>query len=317
MPPRPHVPGRVETDIDVAIIGAGSAGLSAALVLGRCLRRVLVLDGGAPRNAPSPAVQGFLTRDGTRPAQLLELGRAQLAAYESVEIKEAKVTAVNVCGKHFELTLEGPTGHRSTRTARKVLLATGVEDELPPIKGMRDLWGRGVLHCPYCHGWETRDQPVAVYGRAKLVTGLALLVSRWSPDVVVCVEDPANLTQHARRRLRRQRIAVREEAVVALEGTRGGELRHIVFETGDKLARAAVFIHAHQHQRSTLAEEMGCRLTSKGAVWVSKQQQTTVPGLYAAGDNTPGTQQAILAAAEGSRAAISINETLTREECPK
>ncbi|MFD2786250.1 NAD(P)/FAD-dependent oxidoreductase [Hymenobacter rubripertinctus] len=317
MPACPHVPGRVETDSDVAIIGAGSAGLSAALVLGRCLRRVLVLDGGPPRNAPSPAVQGFLTRDGTRPAHLLELGRAQLAAYASVEIKEARVVAVQVCGKHFELTLEGPTGRRSTRTARKVLLATGVEDELPPLDGVRELWGRGVLHCPYCHGWEVRDQPVAVYGRAKLVTGLALLVSRWSPDVVVCVEDPANLTRHARRRLRRQGIAVREEPVVRLEGTRGGELRHIVFETGEKLARTALFIHAHQHQRSPLAEELGCRLTSKGAIWVSKQQQTTVPGLYAAGDNTPGTQQAILAAAEGSRAAICINETLTREECPK
>ncbi|MBT9392069.1 NAD(P)/FAD-dependent oxidoreductase [Hymenobacter sp. NST-14] len=317
MPARPHAPGRVVTDIDVAIIGAGSAGLSAALVLGRCLRRVLVLDGGAPRNAPSPAVQGFLTRDGTRPAQLLELGRAELAAYESVEIKQARVTAVRVCGKHFELTLEGPTGRQSTRTARKVLLATGVEDELPPIKGMRDLWGRGVLHCPYCHGWEVRDQPVAVYGRAKLVTGLALLVSRWSPDVVVCVEDPANLTAHARRRLRRQRITVREEPLVRLEGTAGGELRHLVFETGAKLARAALFIHAHQHQRSPLAEQLGCRLTGKGAIWVSKEQQTTVKGLYAAGDNTPGTQQAILAAAEGSKAAISINETLTREECPK
>ncbi|WP_190242467.1 NAD(P)/FAD-dependent oxidoreductase [Hymenobacter lapidiphilus] len=234
-----------------------------------------------------------------------------------MEIKEAKVVGLVRCGKHFELTLEAPTGHRSTRTARKVLLATGVEDELPPLPGMRELWGSGVLHCPYCHGWEHRDQPLAVYGRAKLVTGLALLVSRWSTDVVACVEDAANLTQNARRRLRRQGIAVREEPLARLEGTANGELRHLVFESGEPLARKALFIHAHQHQRSGLAEEMGCRLNAKGAVWVSKQQQTTVPGLYAAGDNTPGTQQALLAAAEGSAAAISINETLTREECPR
>ncbi|MCA8833270.1 NAD(P)/FAD-dependent oxidoreductase [Hymenobacter pini] len=314
---RHHAPRQPLTDVDVAIVGAGSAGLSAALVLGRCLRRVLVLDGGAPRNAPSPAVQGFFTRDGTKPADLLRLGQEQLQPYETVEIRQARVTAVTSIGKHFELTLEGPTGRTSTVTARKVLLATGVEDELPPIDGMRDLWGRGVLHCPYCHGWEVRNQPLAVYGRAKLVTGLALLVSRWSPDVVACVEDPAYLTANARRRLRQQKIQVREEPIIRLEGTKGGELRHIVFESGEKLARTAVFIHAHQHQRTTLAEQLGCRRNSKGAVWVDKKQQTTVPGLYAAGDTTPGTQQALLAAAEGSAAAININETLTREECPK
>ncbi|WP_426489651.1 NAD(P)/FAD-dependent oxidoreductase [Hymenobacter sp. 102] len=314
---RHHAPRQPLTDVDVAIVGAGSAGLSAALVLGRCLRRVLVLDGGAPRNAPSPAVQGFFTRDGTKPADLLHLGREQLQPYETVEIREARVMGITPKDKHFELTLEGRTGRTSTVTARKVLLATGVEDELPPIDGMRQLWGRGVLHCPYCHGWEVRNQPLAVYGRAKLVTGLALLVSRWSPDVVACVEDPAYLTANARRRLRQQKIQVREEPIIRLEGTKGGELRHIVFESGAKLARTAVFIHAHQHQRTALAEQLGCRRNSKGAVWVDKKQQTTVPGLYAAGDTTPGTQQALLAAAEGSAAAININETLTREECPK
>ncbi|RSK37477.1 NAD(P)/FAD-dependent oxidoreductase [Hymenobacter metallilatus] len=316
-PARHHVPRHLLTDVDVAIVGAGAAGLSAALVLGRCLRRVLVLDGGPPRNAPSPAVQGFLTRDGTKPADLLRLGREQLMPYNSVEIAAGTVTDIEAMSGHFHLTIEGATGRTRTLSARKVLLATGVEDELPPLDGMRDLWGRGVLHCPYCHGWEVRNQPLAVYGRAKLVTGLALLVSRWSPDVVVCVEDPAYLTLNARRRLRQQRIQVREEPVVRLEGTRTGELRHIVFESGEKLARAAVFIHAHQHQRTQLAGQLGCRLTSKGAVWVSKQHQTSVPGLYAAGDTTPGTQQALLAAAEGNAAAISINETLTREECPR
>ncbi|WP_139925251.1 NAD(P)/FAD-dependent oxidoreductase [Hymenobacter sp. DG01] len=317
MPPRHRLPAQSLPDIDVAIIGAGSAGLSAALVLGRCLRKVVVLDGGAPRNTPSPAVQGFFTRDGTQPADLLRLGREQLAAYATVEIREARVVSLTPLGPFFELTLEGTTGRTSTLTARKVLLATGVEDELPPIDGMRDLWGRGVLHCPYCHGWEVRDQPLAVYGRAKMVTGLALLVSRWSKDVVACIDGPGFLTENARRRLRQQKIQVREEPVVRLEGTTEGELRYIVFASGEKLARTAVFIHAHQHQRSTLAEQMGCRLTSKGAIWVDKKQQTTVRGLYAAGDITPGTQQAILAAAEGSATAISINETLTREECPK
>lgn len=316
--PRRHRPPATPLlDYDVVIIGAGSAGLSAALVLGRCLRRVLVCDGGAPRNAPSPGVHGFLTRDGTRPADLLRLGREQLLPYTTVELRPARVLSVEPMAVGFELTLEGESGRSSTCTARKVLLATGVEDELPVVEGMREFWGTGVLHCPYCHGWEVRDQPLAVYGRGKSVTGLALLVSRWSKDVVVCTDGPGGLTDNARRRLRRQGIQVREEEVRQLVGTRRGELRHIEFQNGDKLPRAAVFIHAHQHQRAQLAEKLGCRLTSKGSVWVDKNAQTTLPGLYAAGDNTPGTQQALLAAAKGSQAAICINEQLTREECPK
>jgi thioredoxin reductase len=299
------------------IVGAGSAGLSAALVLGRCLRRVLVCDGGKPRNAPSPAVHGFLTRDGILPDELLRLGREQLAPYKTVEVREARVTQVEVMAKCFRLTLEGATGHTSTYTTRKVLLATGVDDELPPLDGMRDLWGSGVLHCPYCHGWEVRDKPLAVYGRHKSVTGLALLVSRWSNDIIVCTDGWKGLTPNARRRLRRQGITVREEEMERLVGTETGELKHIEFKTGEKLARKAVFVHAHQHQRSPLAEQLGCTFSEKGAVLVDKDQQTSVPGFYAAGDITPGTQQALLAAAKGSQAAICINETLTREECPK
>ncbi|MBC8083541.1 MAG: NAD(P)/FAD-dependent oxidoreductase, partial [Hymenobacter sp.] len=276
-----------------------------------------VCDGGAPRNALSPGVQGFFTRDGIRPADLLRVGHEQLRPYATAEVRAARVLAIEPRAVGFDLTLEGEAGRVSACTARKVLLATGVEDELPAVEGMRALWGTGVLHCPYCHGWEVRDQPLAVYGRGKTVTGLALLVSRWSKDVVVCTDGPGNLTANARRRLRQQGIRVREEGISRLEGTKGGALRHIVFEGGEKLARAAVFLHAPQHQRSALAEELGCRFTQKGSLWVDKMAQTTLPGLYAAGDATPGTQQALLAAAQGSQAAICINEQLTREECPR
>ncbi len=313
--PRRHHPATGPVpDFDVVIIGAGSAGLSAALVLGRCLRRVLVCDGGAPRNASSPAVQGFFTRDGTLPADLLELGREELRRYASVAVKPLRVTAIEREGKQFALTAEGETGRRSQFTARKILLATGVEDELPPLDGMRALWGTGVLHCPYCHGWEVRDQPLAVYGQGKTVTGLALLVSRWSRDVIVCTDGPGHLTANARRRLRQQGIGVREERVLRLEAAAGNGIR-VVLEGAEPLARTALFLHAPQHQRTTLAEQTNCRLTSKGAVWVDKNNQTSQPGIYAAGDATPGTQQAIMAAAQGAQSAICLNEQLTREEC--
>ncbi len=303
---------------DVLVIGAGSAGLSAALTLGRCLRRVLLADGGPPRNERSPGVHGFLTRDGIRPAELLRLGHEQLRPYETVEVRCLQIDAVVRQGRGFRATGHGADDDAPvTVTARRVLLATGVSDVLPPLPGFRELWGRGVLHCPYCHGWEVRGQPLAVYGQGRTVTGLALLVSRWSTDVIVVTDGPGHLTPNARRRLHRQKIGIREDPIARLIGSPAHELRCIEFADGSQLERAALFLHAAQHQRSPLAADLGARLTSKKAVWVDSGLQTSIPGLYAAGDTTPGTQQALLAAADGNRAAILINESLTREECPR
>lgn len=303
---------------DVLIIGAGSAGLSAALTLGRCLRRVLVADGGRPRNEDSPAVHGFLTRDGIQPAELLRLGHEQLRPYETVEVQCVKIEHLTRQGKGFLATGSGTTDDAPVAiTARRVLLATGVSDVLPPLPGFRELWGRGVLHCPYCHGYEVRGQPLAVYGRGRTATGLALLVSRWSRDVVVVTDGPGHLTPNARRRLRREKIGIRETLVARLVGSPERDLQHTEFTDGSQLVRAAVFVHASQQQRSLLATELGARITSRGAVWVDSGLETSIPGLYAAGDTTPGTQQALVAAAEGNKAAILINEGLTREECPR
>ena len=308
----------MDFDYDVLVVGAGSAGLSAALTLGRCLRRVLVADGGPPRNEASLGVHGFLTRDGIRPAELLRLGHEQLRPYETVAVQCLQIDDVVCEGKGFRATGHGTADDAPTTvTARRVLLATGVSDILPPLPGFRELWGRGVLHCPYCHGWEVRGQPLAVYGQGRTVTGLALLVSRWSSDVVVVTDGAGHLTPNALRRLRHQKISVREEPVARLIESSAHRLRCIEFADGSQLERTALFLHAPQHQRSPLAAELGARLTSTGAVWVNKNAQTSVAGLYAAGDTTPGTQQAILAAAAGSQAAIALNENLTCEECPR
>ena len=301
---------------EILIVGAGSAGLSAALMLGRCRRQVLVADAGAPRNAPSPIVHDFFTRDGIQPAQLLALGREQLAPYPTVELATGlHIDAIRRHEGGFAVRGHYPESNRPFRAqVRRVLLATGVTDVLPPQPGFRELWGTGVLHCPYCHGYEMADQPLAVYGRGRAVVGLALLLTNWSRDLVVVTDGPGHLTAPARQRLRRHGIAVREEAITHLVGGPGGVLRCVEFADGTSLERAALFLHAPQEQRSALAAQLGARLTSKGAVWVDKNAQTTVPGLYAAGDTTPGQQQDLRAAAAGSNAAICLNEALTREQ---
>lgn len=302
-------------DYDVIVVGAGSAGLSAALTLGRCRRRVLLADGGAPRNAPSPAVHGFLTRDGLPPARLLTLGHEQLAPYPTVEVRELKITKLHRLAHGFRA--EGTTGqgHAWAGTAHRVLLATGVEDVLPALPGFRELWGTGVLHCPYCHGYEVRDQPLAIYGRGKAAVGLALLLTNWSKDLVVVTDGPGHLTAYGRQRLRQHGIGLRQEKVARLVGGPGGILRCVEFEDGTYLERTALFLHAPQEQRSPLAADLGATITSNGAVWVDKNAQTNIAGLYAAGDTTPGQQQALIAAAEGSKAAICLNEALTKEQC--
>ncbi|UOQ73122.1 NAD(P)/FAD-dependent oxidoreductase [Hymenobacter cellulosilyticus] len=235
-------------------------------------------------------MQSFFTRDGIKPAELLRIGLEQLRPYTTVEVRPARVTQLATAPDHFELQAEGESGRTFTVTARKVLLATGVEDELPPVPGMRDLWGHGVLHCPYCHGWEVRGQALAVYGRGKMVTGMALLISRWATDVIVCTDGPGHLSENARRRLRQQKIRINEEPISHLEGKPNGELRYIVFENGEKLARHAIFVHPHQHQRASFAEQLGCRLTSKGAIWIDKHVQTSVRGCMPPATSPPAPE---------------------------
>ncbi|MFC7667311.1 NAD(P)/FAD-dependent oxidoreductase [Hymenobacter humi] len=303
---------------DVLIIGAGSAGLSAALTLGRCMRRVLLADGGPRATKPRPACTAFSRATALPRPSCCAWAMSRLEPYTTVEVQCLEIDGIVPEGRGFRATGSNTADDTPvTITARRVLLATGVSDILPPLPGFRELWGRGVLHCPYCHGWEVRNQPLAVYGQGRTVTGLALLVSRWTDDVVVITNGPGHLTPNARRRLRRQKIKIREDHITRLVGSATNDLQCIEFADGSQLERTAVFLHAPQHQRSALAEKLGARHTSRGAVWVDSAMQTSVPGLYAAGDTTPGTQQALLAAAAGARAAIVINEALTREECPR
>jgi thioredoxin reductase len=307
---------------DVIIVGAGPAGLSAALILGRCRRSVLVFDNGKPRNAASRALNGFLTRDGVPPEEFRQAGRRELAKYSTVELRDGDVVHAE-CRAGREVTaaaddvedgrrfaVELGTGERFF--SRTLLLATGVVDRLPDIVGFAELYGTSVFHCPYCDGWEVRDQPLAVYGKESRGFGLALELTAWSRDLVLCTDGPSELDDRDRSRLEQNGIQLREDPVASL-GVHDGRLSHIVFRNGDTLPRRALFFNTGQYQRSDLLSRLGCEFNDKGTVRTGKYETTHLRGLFVCGDASRAVQWVVVAAAEGAEAAFAINTELIKE----
>jgi thioredoxin reductase len=294
-----------EDSYDVAIVGGGAAGLSAALVLGRARRRVVVIDAGAPRNAAAAHMQGFLSRDGMPPADLLAEGRTEVTSY-GVELLSDQVVHI---GSGFVVRLA------STRNiaARRVLMATGVSDELPDIPGVRQRWGKDLLHCPYCHGWEVRDQPVGVLGGLPGSVQHALLVRQWSDDVIFFTRG-GELTPAEQRQLASRGILVvpGEIARLAVEDDR---LAGVQLTDGQEVARTALFIRPGNipHDDGLLAG-LGCDLDEAGFPIVDGTGLTSVPGVWAAGNVADPRAQVITSAGAGSAAAIAINADLVRED---
>lgn len=290
--------------LDVAIVGAGPAGLSAALVLGRCRRRVLVCDSGQPRNGPSHALHGFLTRDGIEPLELRRIGRLQLSTYPSVEYRPLEAVDAERGDERFRLILSD--GERVE--ARFLLLASGVVDLLPPIPGFQACFGTSVLHCPYCDGWERRDRALGVFGRGEEGAEYALELRVWSDDVALFTDGDRSLPVPLRERLARHAVRIHERPIGRLEHHQG-HLERLVFDDGSSVARQALFFSPEQRQRSPLAERLGCSLEDQ-LVPTGKFQVASVPGLYVAGDAARSVQLAIIAAAEGAQAAFAINTAL-------
>jgi thioredoxin reductase len=298
-----------KTSFDVIIIGAGPAGLSGALVLGRCRRRVLVCDAGHPRNAASHGLHNYLTRDGADPAEFLRVGRAELQSYDTVKLLTMEVRNARRLGSGFEVTLS----NGECAITRKLLIATGVVDDLPKLEGLESFYGRSVFHCPYCDGWEMRDQPLAIYGQGENGLGLALELILWSSDLVLCTDGPSGLSVEDLERLTRHQIALREERILRLEG-RDGVLDQIVFADGTTIKRRGMFFSTGQRQGSNLPEKLGCEFTEQGCVATDEYEATNVAGLYVAGDASRLVQFVIVAASEGAQAAVAINKELMKED---
>ena len=289
---------------DVVIVGAGPAGLSAALVLGRCRRSVLVCDAGTPRNAASRALHGYLTRDGVAPLELLRLGRAELEQY-GIELRAVTVTGVERTDALFEVSLEGGDRVR----ARAVLLATGVKDHLPAIPGVRECYGTTVHHCPYCDGWEHRGKAIAVIGHGAPGAGLALSLRTWSDDVSLFSHGPTRLQRAQREQLAAQDIEVHDGRIDRLDHEEG-YARAMVLASGEAIPCDAVFFSGGQSQQCEFPQQLGCQFTRRGTVKTDHLGETCVPGVYVVGDASRDVQFVIVAAAEGAKAGVAINKAL-------
>ena len=284
---------------DVLIVGGGAAGLSAAVVLGRCRRRVLLCDLGQPRNHASRAVHCLLGHEGLPPTELLAKGRFELERYTTVEAHAERVSEIKPSGAQFEVAY----GDGLTSRARKVLLTTGLTDEVPRIEGIEKLYGRSVHHCPYCDGFEHRDQPLAVYGAGDKGAGLALMMKQWSSDVILCTDGASEVSSAMHSRLRQHDIAVCAERIAKLEGTEDGALKSIHLQGGKLLKRTALFFTTGCHQRSGLSAELGCARDNKGGIVTDPvTEESSVRGVYVAGDASRDVLLVAVAIAEGAKA---------------
>ena len=245
---------------DVLIVGGGPSGLSAALILGRCHRKTLLCDEGQQRNLSSHAIHGLLGREGRSPSDFLDEGLEELTRYQSVSVRGTRVTNIIPAGEKFEFVCaDGMTG-----TASKVLLATGLADELPGLEGIEPLYGVSIHHCLYCDGFEYAGKPVAAYGKDDKGAELAVMMKHWMQDVVAC-SDGTEVSAEAMRKLEQHKIPLRSEPIESLEGA-NGELTKIVFKSGPDLPRAGLFFSTGCHQASDLSERLGCKRNAKGGV---------------------------------------------------
>lgn len=290
---------------EVAIIGGGPAGLAAALALGRACRRVLLFDDGPPRNVAASHIHNFVTRDGTPPSEFRRLGCEQLAQYESVEMRTEEV--ISVSGERGAFTLRSPSG---SVTARRIILCTGMVDEMLDIPGFRDAWGHSIYQCPYCHGWEVRGRRwgYLALDEEPLRFGFAALLTSWTNDVVV-FRGGTDLSADAVEAAGRPGIRFEARPVIGLV-VEGRLLTHVTLSDGEQVPCEVLYAHPPQRQVG-LVQSLGIELDAQGFVSVDPMtRQTSIPGIYAAGDLTTRAQGAAFAAAAGTQAGAMANHDI-------
>lgn len=300
---------------DCIVVGGGAAGLSATLVLGRAKRQTLLIDAGRQSNLAARRVGGLLGQDGRVPADFYAAGRAEVASYPGVMVCHGgEVVDGERCDGAYRLTL----ADGSSQWARRLLLATGMEYRPPALPGVAELWGKTVFHCPFCDGWEVRDQPLAVLARGEKAVAETLMLRGWSDDVVLLTDGPGGLDDPARDRLTAAGVRIDERPVAELVGA-DGQLEQIVFDDGDRLERRGLLAATTLHQRSGLAERLGARSgestpLAQHPIDVDGMGRTTAPCVFAAGDVSAQVPQVAAAISAGLVAATSVVQSLLADD---
>ena len=296
------------SDFDVIVIGGSYAGLSAAMALGRAVRRVLILDSGQPCNRQTPHSHNLITQDGATPAHITALAKEQVLAYPTVRFRASAATAVTEEANDFVVdTAEG-----ERLRARKILFATGVRDLLPAIPGFAESWGISVIHCPYCHGYEYRDQPTGILINGPTALDAGKLIRNWTKQLTLFTNGPATISPEQRQQLQTLAIAVVELEVAEICHT-GGVLDSLRLADGTRYPLRALYARVPFEQSTPLPITLGCTLTETGLLQVDAFGHTSVPGVYAAGDSCSGLRSVAGAIAQGNTAGAFLNHELIAE----
>ena len=297
-----------ENELDCAIIGGGPAGLNAALVLGRSLKKTLLFDDNQPRNRVTHESHGFLTRDGIHPQELKRLAQSELSAYSDVRIEASRVISAEKEMEFFRIKTEGG----SVFHAKKLILATGFTETLPDIPRLPEFYGTSLFSCPFCDGYEMRGEPLAIISENEAAGHLAKVVSNWTNDLIIATNGNQHITASERQALERHGILLYEEPIRSLDGE-NGKLCSITFEDGTTIERSGGFVTAEWHQATSIAQDLGCYINERGGVETDPLQRTNVEGVFACGDISMGPAQLVIAAGQGSLAATSVVAAFTEE----
>ncbi|MGQ7852800.1 NAD(P)/FAD-dependent oxidoreductase [Pedobacter sp. WC2501] len=296
-------------DFDVIIIGGSYAGLSAALTLGRSTRNVLVIDAGKPCNRQTPHSHNFLTHDGDKPVDIAKAAKAEVLKYPTLRFLEGKAISAKQIDGVFSIGIENGENF----TARKILLATGLKDVLPDIKGLAECWAISAIHCPYCHGYEVKNEKIGLLMNGDHAFEMAKNLHLWNKDLTILTNGKSEFTAGQVEKLKSKSITVLEEEIIELEH-QNGQLENIVFKNGKKVTFKAIYVKPEIEQHINFSGQLGFELTDLKTIKVDEQQETTAKGVYAAGDCTTLFRSLSIVTAAGTVAAVMINKALISED---
>ncbi len=300
---------KAENQYDVIIVGGSYAGLAAGLALGRSLRKVLIIDSGNPCNKQTPHSHNFLTNDGKPPSEIASLARQQVRMYSSVTFLDAVATAGAKTENGFEVAVQSG----ETFTAKKLIFATGIKDSMADIPGFSACWGISVLHCPYCHGYEVKGRQTGIFANGDLGFEFAALISNWTDDLTLYTNGKSTLTNYQVEKLQKHRINIVEHEIEQLEHS-NGHLHHIIFKNGGKSPVKALYTRRPFVQHCSIPQALGCEITTEGYLKIDASHHTTLPGVFACGDNVSPMRTVANAVSMGTTTGLMINKKLIEEQ---